>query len=365
VRVLHICQPTDGGAAVVVAQLARAGVAAGDTVTVACPGGAYLADWVAQAGARWVELSLQRSPTWRDLPMCARIRPMLVQADIVHLHSSKAGAVGRIAAMTTQSARPRIIFTPHGWSWYVQARGAGLCRRFERLAARVTDVITVVSSEELRAGRAVLGAGCRIDLIENGVDTHAFDPHGPRAERRSAPLLVQVGRLSTQKAQDRSIRALAACADRGVRLRLVGDGPERGALERLARQLGVDDRLEFTGSDDPRPHLRAADIVLLPSRWEGMSLVLLEAMSIGAAVVSADCAGSDVLDGCGMLVDHADDTAAVAGIARSVTEMLADPELRRDLGDRARRRIEQHHALADVLVRYHALWRSLSDVSLA
>ena len=127
-RVLHICQPTDGGAAVVVAQLARAGVAAGDTVTVACPGGAYLAEWVTQAGARWVKLSLQRSPTWRDLHMCARIRPLLVQADVVHLHSSKAGAVGRIAALTTRSARPQIIFTPHGWSWYVHRQGKQLLR---------------------------------------------------------------------------------------------------------------------------------------------------------------------------------------------------------------------------------------------
>ena len=356
-RILHLCQPTDGGTAVVVRDLARAGVAAGDHVTVGSPSGGYLPDWVSSAGAAWVNVPMSRSPSWRDLQVAWRIRRLYRAADVVHLHSSKAGAVGRLAASSQGSSRPRIFFTPHGWSWYVSARNAWLYRLFERWAARVTDVIIVVSSEELAAGRAVLGAGRRIELIENGVDAEVFTPDGPTAERGAAPLVVQVGRLSTQKGQDRSIHALGRCADPTVRLRLVGEGPAAAALRDLAANLGVAERVEFVGSVDPRPHLRAADVVVLPSRWEGMSLVLLEAMAVGAAVVATDCGGSgDVLRAAGRVLARGDDERVVTDLQAAVRGLLASDVECRELGRRARATVRQRFLLHDTVARYLSLW---------
>jgi glycosyltransferase involved in cell wall biosynthesis len=356
-RILHLCQPTDGGTAVVVRDLARAGVAAGDHVTVGSPAGGYLPDWVSSAGAAWVNVPMSRSPSWRDLRVAWRVRRLYRAADVVHLHSSKAGAVGRLAASSLRSSRPRIFFTPHGWSWYVSARNAWLYRLFERWAARVTDVITVVSSEELAAGRAVLGPGRRIDLIENGVDAEVFTPDGPVAERGAAPLVVQVGRLSHQKGQDRSIRALGGCADPTVRLRLVGEGPDAAALRELAARLGVAERVEFVGSVDPRPHLRAADVVVLPSRWEGMSLVLLEAMAVGAAVVATDCGGSgDALGAAGVALEHGDDQQVVAHLQMAVKRLLVSDIERCELGRRAQAAIEQRFLLRNTIAHYLALW---------
>ncbi len=356
---MHLCQPTDGGAAVVTRDLVRAGVAAGDQVTVGCPAGGYLSDWVIDAGAEWVELPMSRAPSGRDLALALRARRLLRAADVVHLHSSKAGAVGRLAALGLRSARPRILFTPHGWSWYVGGRLATAYRVFERWAARVTDIVTVVSAEELAAGRAVLGRGARIELIENGVDTERYAPAGPIAERDAAPLVVQVGRLSPQKGQDRSVRALAGCGDPSVRLRFVGDGPDAGALAELATELGVRDRVEFIGSADPRPHLRAADVVVLPSRWEGMSLVLLEAMAVGTAVVATGCGGSaDVLGDAGVVIERTGDDEVIAGLRSEVARLLAGDDVRRELGVRARARIEAQFRLQDTISRYAALWNS-------
>lgn len=358
-HILHLCQPTDGGAAVMTRELVRAGLAAGDRVTVACPAGGYLSGWVVEAGAEWVELPMGRAPSGRDLALALRARRLLRAADVVHLQSSKAGAIGRLATLGLRSGRPRIVFTPHGWSWYVGGRLARMYRVFERWAARVTDVTTVVSAEELVAGRAVLGPGARIELIENGVDTEQFSPDGPRAARPSGPLIVQVGRLSPQKGQDRSIRALAELSDPDVRLRLVGDGPDADALQTLAGALGVADRVEFVGSADPRPHLRVADVVVLPSRWEGMSLVLLEAMSVGAAVVATACGGSrDVMGDAGVVIGTDLDDEVVAELRTAVTGLLTRADERRELGRRARARVEAGFRLEDTLTRYVALWHT-------
>lgn len=355
-RIVHVCQPTDGGAAVVVRDLVRAGAAAGDDVTVACPAGGYLSSWVAAAGARWVDVPMSRAPSLADVAAVRVVRPLLAAAEVAHLHSSKAGAVGRVAAVTLRRSRPRILFTPHGWSWYVGGRLAVGYRRFERWAARVADVVTVVSPGELADGRDVLGPRARIELVANGVDLEAFTPDGLTAARQPGPLVVQVGRLSQQKGQDRSIRALAACPSRSVRLRLVGDGPDAAQLAALAAELEVADRVEFVGSVDPRPHLRAADIVVLPSRWEGLSLVLLEAMATGKPIVAADCSGSDALADAGVLIEHHVDERAVTELGAAVHRLLGDPGARADLGRAARVRAEQRYSLTRTIAQYRSLW---------
>ena len=212
-----------------------------------------------------------------------------------------------------------------------------------------------MSADELAARPRVLGPRPRIELVENGVDLDAFTPLGPTAARQPAPLVVQVGRLSTQKGQDRSVRALAGCQSRSVRLRLVGDGPDAAPLAALAAELGVADRVEFVGSVDPRPHLRAADVVVLPSRWEGMSLVLLEAMAVGRPIVAADCGGSDAVTDSGVLIEHHDDDRATSELGAAVERLLGDTQTRAELGRAARRRAEERYSLARTVGRYRAL----------
>ena len=88
-----------------------------------------------------------------------------------------------------------------------------------------------------------------------------------------------------------------------VRLRLVGDGEDRAAIDQQVDALGLTGRVELVGfRPDPAPDLRAADVVVIPSRYDGMSLVLLEAMACGAAVVATRVPGTSALDGAGVLV---------------------------------------------------------------
>lgn len=353
-RVLQICQPTTGGAAVCVRQLTEAGIAAGFPMAVACPSEGELAAWVRAAGAVHVPLPLRRRPEPADAGHVVRLHRWLRTADVVHLHSSKAGADARLALVTLPD-RPGCVFTPHGWSWSVGGPMAPAYRAFERLVAPVADVIVAVSEEEAALGRTVLGSRANLVVVPNGVDPERFRPDGPLADRPAAPLVVCVGRLARAKGQDLAVRALTHLP--GTVLRLVGDGPDRPAIEELARDLGVRDRVELVGAvSDPAPQMRAADVVVVPSRWEGLSLVQLEAMACGAAVVATRVPGTAILDGAGELVPPADPVALADGIGR----LLSDPARRMRLGTEARRVVASRFTLAQSTGANLTLWRAVA-----
>ncbi len=280
----------------VVALLAADQVERGWRVAVASPPG-RLGDEVAAAGATWMTWPARRSPGPATLAEIARLRKVVssVQPDIVHLHSSKAGLAGRLALR----GRVPTMFEPHAWSFHAVGGVVGRATvAWERAAARWTSSIVCVSDAEREEGLRI-GIDARFDVIPNGVDVGRLLAAGP-AERAAArarldlapdePLAVCVGRLSTQKGQDVLLRAWPHV--RGVfpaaRLVLVGDGPMRAQLERNlpagATLLGH--------REDVDEWLAAADVVVMPSRWEGMSLALLEAMARGRSVVAADVAGA-------------------------------------------------------------------------
>jgi glycosyltransferase involved in cell wall biosynthesis len=360
-RILHVSQPTDGGCAIAVRVLAEAGIRAGHTVTVACPRYPDLPAWITDAGAHWHPLPMVRQPAPGDISAVLRMRRLFEQADVVHLHSSKAGALGRLALRSLGKRAPASCFTPHGWSWLVGGRMAPIYRTYERVAAAWTDVIVAVSDEEAAAGRGVLPPGrARVTVIPNGVDTERFCVEGPRAIRSGQPLIVCAGRLTVQKGQDLAVRALALLGTSGARLRLVGDGPDAAKLRRLAAALGVADRVEFTGHCDPLPHLRAADVVLVPSRWEGLAFVVLEAMACGKAIVTTAAAGSGVVGDAGVVVPP---DAGPQGLAAALDELLADAPGRRRHGERARARVCEHFAAQRMLGAYLDLWEALAEAT--
>ncbi|MFB3737379.1 MAG: glycosyltransferase [Candidatus Velamenicoccus archaeovorus] len=350
------------GVAVYVRQLTEWAIRAGHDVTVACPRPERgpLAGWVQEVGARHVPLDMARRPAARDLVDLWSIRRLALDHDVLHLHSSKASALGRAAAVTLGRRRPAVVVTPHYWSWLVGGNLAPLYRWIERRLARRCDAIVAVSEGEAATGRAVLGSSAPITLIHNGVDLDRFRPDGPVADRLAdTPLIVCVGRLCEQKGQDVAIRALAQMRNEAARLRLVGSDASRGQRDRLgslASSLGVQDRIEWYGPvDDAAPQFRAADVVIAPSRWEGMSLVFLEAMACGAPMVVSDVSGSEVLDGVGVIVPPDDP----ARLARELDALVADAPRRAELGRRAREQ-SRRYDLRVTLQRNLDLWAELT-----
>lgn len=332
-----------------VADLARSQAARGWSVIVASPSEGDLAAAIASAGLPHARWEASRSPTPRLAGEVLSLRRIVARhrPDIMHLHSAKAGLAGRIAIRGTLPT----LFQPHAWS-FAAARGPlrSATIAWERYAARWADEILCVSAAERAEGERV-GISGRWRVVANGVDLDRFRPPSPdehRAARRmldlgEEPLVVCAGRLSRQKGQDLLLAAWPAVR-RGVpdaRLVLVGDGELR---DRLGRRLPPGVRLHGWTAD-VRPWLWAADVVALPSRWEGMALSLLESMACGRSVVASDVSGvrealGDVRDDrAGAVVPPEDVTALADELARR----LLDPDLAAAEGGAGRRRVLAGH----------------------
>ena len=270
---------------------------------------------------------------------------------IVHTHTSKAGFVGRLAARIARV--PGVIHQPHGHIFYgyYGARRTAFFIALERLAAKWTDrIITLTergTEEHLARG---IGRPEQYVSVPSGVPTERLRASAPpRAEARarlgldpSAFVVMGLGRLIRIKGFDLAVRALprVSGAIPTARLLLVGDGPERPALEALAAALRVADRLRMTGgTTDVASHLAAADAVVMPSRNEGMGRALVEAMALGRPVVATAVGGipAVIADAeCGRLIAPDDPEA----LADALVELGRDPGLRRKLGEAGRQRAE-------------------------
>ncbi|MEW2044621.1 glycosyltransferase [Streptomyces sp. NPDC005476] len=345
-RVLHLTQPVDGGVPRVVTDLARAQLAAGLHVTVACPAG-RLADDLRSLGADVRHWAAARSPG-PSLP--AEVRRLVrllgeVRPDLVHAHSAKAGLAGRLAVR----GRIPTVFQPHAWSFEaVGGTTAALALRWERFGARWADRLVCVSEAERTTGVRARVAG-RWSVVPNGIDTERFHPAPVGTVRASllpgldpaAPLVVCVARLCRQKGQDVLLAAWADIAAKvpAARLVLVGDGPDGERLRSRAPESVL-----FAGAvDDAVPWYQAADLVVLPSRWEGMALSPLEALACGRPVVVTDVDGArESLPTAlaPLCLVPAEDPAALAG---AVTGLLRDPLLRESLGHQGRRHVLSTH----------------------
>jgi glycosyltransferase involved in cell wall biosynthesis len=352
--VFHLVQPVDGGVARVVTDLVRQQVRAGIRPVVACPPHGRLPGLAAEAGAVVHPWQAGRAPGPR-LAAEVRTAARLIRDSgphVLHAHSAKAGLAGRLAVR----GRVPTVFQPHAWSFdAVRGTSAELALSWERYGARWTTRTLCVSESERRAGEAA-GIRARWSVIRNGIDLAHFTARadGGRAAARSSlpepfrtpadtPLVVCVGRLCRQKGQDVLLRAWPAvtAAVPGARLVLVGDGPDGAELRR-----GAPPGVLFAGDrPDTRPWLHAADLAVLPSRWEGMALAPLEAMACGLPVVVSDVSGARESLPPGQepyaLVPPEDPPALAAALVR----LLTRPGLRRDLG----RRAEEHvRATSDV-----------------
>ncbi|MFE9382185.1 glycosyltransferase [Streptomyces sp. NPDC007025] len=374
--VLHLAQPVDGGVARVVADLARAQVGAGLHVVVGCPAGGELADEAAAAGARALHWPAVREPGARIAAEVYGVQRLLhtVRPDLVHAHSAKAGLAARLAVR----GRMPTVYQPHAWSFEAATgRTARLARAWERYAARWADRVLCVSEAERETGAAV-GIEARWAVVHNGIDTARFTAsaparagHGtaPRPEPRapalaavaelppSAVLVVCVGRLCEQKGQRTLLHAWPQVAARvpDARLVLVGDGPDREELRRAAP-----DGVVFAGASRAvADWYAAADLVVLPSLWEGMALTPLEAMACRRPVLVSDVAGSRELLPPGQQADCLVPPADPDALAQAVARLALAPRLRAELADAAHAHVRSRFDITTTTTAVLELYRDV------
>ena len=344
-KILHVAQPTVGGLVSCVGDPVADQVRRGWDVWVACPPEGDLLGVATRAGASFRPWPATRSPGPSSVRETRSLGDIVreIGPDLVHLHSSKAGLCGRLALR----GRLPTVFQPQAWSFHAAGGAVGwAAAAWERRGARWAHAVVCVSETERADGeRAGIKAAWRV--IYNGVDVERLSAVGEEEQRAArerlgldeGPLAVCVGRLSRQKGQDVLLDAWPAVRERvpGAQLWLVGSGEDRDELEGRAVS-GV----SFAGERDDVPDwLAAADVVVQASRWEGMSLAILEAMARGRSIVTTEVAGNREALGedAGAIVPP-EHPAALAG---EISRRLADPALSATEGRAARERAVRSH----------------------
>lgn len=330
-------------------------------VTLAAHGDGPLRTAAAELGVDFVPLNHVRraiSPLHDPLGVLELTRLFRrVRPDVVHLNSSKAGILGRLAAALARV--PVRVFTAHGWAFKAASGfGATVYLWADRAVRPLTTMIICVSETELRAGLAARTCvAAKTTVIPNAVDVDAAPQ---RAHADSAPVqIVSVGRLAEPKDFSTLVAAFAHLAPGTARLRVLGDGPQRAGLETEIAAYGLTDSVELTGEvSDVGSRLAESDVFVLSSRSEGMPLSALEAMAAGLPVVATDVGGLHeiVADGeTGVLVQP----GRPDELAQALGRLVGDAELRRTMGEAARRRAEERFSLPRWRAAHLELYRRL------
>jgi glycosyltransferase involved in cell wall biosynthesis len=259
--------------------------------------------------------------------------------DLVHTHCSMPGVLGRIAARL--AGVPVIMHTIHGY--HVHDRWNPAMRMIytwaEKLCGSFTDMLLSQNRNDLElTRRARIVPSGRLKFIGNGIDVDRFSPLPRVPDADGALRIICTARLEPVKNHPQLFQAVKMLVDRGiaVRVRLIGDGDLRPEYEKLCRELGILDRIEFLGYRDDVPALLAqSDVSVLTSVKEGIPRALLEAMAMEVPVVGTRVVGTEetVRDGeTGYLVEYGDAPA----LADRLAKLAADPALRERLGRRGR-----------------------------
>ena len=350
-RVLLLHQPTDGGVARHLTDLADGLAAQGHEVSLCGPGPPTgLPDSFPRE-----QLDLGRAIGPADI---AALRDYLrilrgVAPDVVHAHSSKAGAIARLG----RARRPRtpVLYTPHGYAFaghFSRELERSAYRQIERALAPAASRVVCVSEAEARLARSV-GPAARVRVVHNGIDIPAAGPVDPAVAEiaRSGPVLCALTLLRPGKGIETLIDAFVAVRERHprVQLAIAGDGPDRGALEARARDAGLAESVHFLGpSADPLGVIRGANVFVHPSWAESFPYVILEAMAVGVPIVASDVGGvGEALSDreTGLLVPP----RSAPALARALLETLEDPDAGARLAAAGRLKVQQSFTRAHMV----------------
>lgn len=323
----------------------------------------YLTDIARECGAKVTILNNMR-PELSPLALVDDIRTFAeiwrwlgaVQPALLHAHSSKAGGLGRYAALLR---RVPTVFTAHGWGF---TGGVPWSQKLVMLpaewaVARVSSAIITVSQADLELARKYrIRARGPVVAIHNGIS----DDAPPRAATKANTVEIAcVARFSSQKDQALLVRALAT-VDRNWHLTFAGEGPSEDDVRRLVNELGLDHRVEFLGATGNVDKLLArSQIFVLPSNWEGFPITILEAMRAGLPVVASNVGGvqESVVDGVtGYLIERGN----VDAMASKLGRLIKDPELRTRMGRKGREAYLRDFVDTKMFEQVHSLYGDIA-----
>ncbi|OLT30312.1 glycosyl transferase [Nocardiopsis sp. CNR-923] len=335
-RIALVVGTSTGGVGRHVRSLAEGLRERGHRVVVVGPASADRAFGFTEAGLRFAPVPIGAAPSVGDPAVVLRLGPLVAGADVVHAHGMRAGALCALAGVSP------LVVTAHNAPPSVGGPLSAAYPVLERIVARRADVALGVSGDLVRRLRAAGARRARMAVVSAPpVGEPLIGREATRADlavRPERPLVLTIGRLVGQKGLDTLLAAAPSIADRRPEpvVAIAGDGPLWGALHDTAAELKADVRM-LGHRTDVADLLAAADLFCLPSRWEGPSLVIMEALRAGLPVVATRVGGIPDLYGGTVRMVAPDDPR---GLAAEVGRVLDDPDLAEELRSRARRAAE-------------------------
>lgn len=364
-RILLAHQPTDGGVGRHVRELADGLASRNYQITLCSPelprkaaddAGHHYLDLQRTVNTDHHYLALQRAVSPRaDLAAVARFAQIVraVRPDVVHAHSSKAGAVARLARLFHR--RVPLIYSPHGYAFaghFDLALERSVYQIAERVLAPVATRVVCVCEAEARLARSI-GPPARVRTVYNGIEHGGDGPVDPRISELAArgPVIGALTLLRPGKGVETLIDATPHVLARNpdAQVAIVGDGPDLDALKARARLLNVDHAVHFLGpSDQPLAALRGMRVFVHPSWTEAFPYAILEAMDVSLPIIASDVGGigEALVDGrSGRLVPPRD----LDALARALSDLLAHPHSMASMGAQARERVDEQFSLSAMI----------------
>lgn len=309
------------------------------TPVLICPPGSSIYAEAERAGYKVIPLEMVGEiDPGKDLKTAMRLRQILksLKPNVLHIHSAKAGLVGRLAVIGL-AKRPKVVVTMHSFVFdeRVSPKKRTLIGMMERFLSRYTERIIAVSDALRNELVNEMHLNPRlVTVVQNGIVIRDI----AKPERKERRVVGTVSRLAPQKGLDDFLRAALLISNRfpTVRCPIVGDGPFKEDLERQVKMLGLVETVEFMGHQkDVFPILATFDVFVLPSTSEAFGLTIIEAMSLGIPVVATRAGGiPELVDGetTGLLADP----GVPHDLAGKVCEILQDEDLAHKLSEGGR-----------------------------
>jgi teichuronic acid biosynthesis glycosyltransferase TuaC len=311
----------------------RAGLQTGDSAVPACwfrypalPGG----------------LGLSTAGFFAFARIVSRVRELhrLHPIDVVHAHAPL--PCGHTAMLLSTQLDIPYVVSVHGLDVFSTVQVSGWpgewCRRISQRVYRFSRRVICISEHVREKVLEGMGRACRTSVVYNGVDPELFSP-GDESSSES-PVVLSVGNLIPIKGHELLLRTAVSLASDfpGLRWEIIGDGPERSRLQALAEKLGLAGRVSFLGRQSRKQvaaAMRRCKLFALPSRYEGLGCVYLEAMSVGKPVIG--CRGQGIAE----IIQHGSNGFLVGPdnekeLTLAIALLLRDETRRRNLGTAAR-----------------------------
>lgn len=312
----------------------------------------------------YYEMNMKRSISISDFAAAIKVRKLIkkISPDVIYCHSSKGGAIGRLANI---GLNYKCIYNPHGWAFNMNCNKVvrRLYTIIERILAYFCDSIVCISEAEKKSAlNNKISSEEKLVMIKNGIDTKKYKPKNKISREalnipKDAYVIGTVARLSKQKAPDIFIRMAERVKEKipNAFFIMVGDGEEREEIETFIKNSNLKDSVIITGwIEDPFSYMKIFDVGVLVSRWEGFGLVLAEYMlaKIPIVATSVDAIPYIIENERNGLLVKVDD---ISETTKAILRLHEDKDLCNHMVDNALKEVKEKYDVRRVAVEHEEL----------